>query len=88
MTEPSSLAAGQHLLIADPVVHWEAAVSDASPPMVILTASMRVAADPATPPAQGPTTAAVAIQMDSQIALQLYGKLYALVRSQGWLPEE
>jgi hypothetical protein len=26
--------------------------------------------------------------MDGQVALQLYGKLYALVRAQGWLPEE
>lgn len=87
MAVSASLAAGEHVLFADPAFHWEAAVSDTSPPRVILTASMRVAADAATP-AQERSTATVAIQMEGQVALQLYGKLYALVRAQGWLPEE
>jgi len=88
MTVPSSLAAGEHVLLADPAVSWEAAVTDTSPPRVVLTASMQVAADPSTSPSHGRSVATVAIQMDGQVALQLYGKLYALVRSQGWLPEE
>ena len=82
MTVSASLAAGEHALFEDPAVHWEAGVSDTSPPRVILTAAMRVASEP------GAAVATVAIQMDGQVALQLYGKLYALVRAQGWLPEE
>jgi hypothetical protein len=88
MTVPSSLAPGEQVALADPVFHWEAAVGATSPPRVILTAAMRVAADPATAPAQERSTATLALQMDGQVALQLYGKLYALVRAQGWLPEE
>jgi hypothetical protein len=85
MTVSGSLAGGEHVLFADPAVQWEAAVSDTSPPGVVLTASIRVA--PASP-GEPRSTATVAIQMDGQVALQLYGKLYALVRAQGWLPEE
>lgn len=88
MAVSASLAAGEHAVFDDPVFHWEAGVSDTSPPRVILTASMRVAADPAAPPTQDRSSAKLAIQMDGQVALQLYGKLYALVRAQGWLPEE
>jgi len=88
MTVPSSLAAGEQVLLADPAFSWEAAATDTSPPRVVLTASMHVGADPSTSPSQGRSVATLAIQMDGQIALQLYGKLYALVRSQGWLPEE
>jgi hypothetical protein len=88
MAVSASLAGGEHVLFADPAFHWEAGVSDTSPARVVLTASMRVAADPAAPPTEGRSVATVAIQMDGQVALQLYGKLYALVRAQGWLPEE
>jgi hypothetical protein len=87
MTVPTSLAAGEQVALADPVFHWDAAVTDTSPPRVVLTAAMRVSADPAAP-TQERSTATIAIQMDGQVALQLYGKLYALVRAQGWLPEE
>jgi len=48
---------------------------------------MRVAADSGAP-ARERSIATIAIQMDGQVALQLYGKRYALVRAQGWLPEE
>jgi hypothetical protein len=88
MTVPTSLAAGEQVALADPVFHWDAAVTDTSPPRVVLTATMRVPADPAAAPTQERSTATIAIQMDGQVALQLYGKLYALVRAQGWLPEE
>jgi hypothetical protein len=88
MAVSASLAAGEHVLFADPAFHWDAAVSDTSPPRVILTGSMRVAADPAATSTQERSVASVSLQMDGQVALQLYGKLYALVRAQGWLPEE
>ncbi|HWE75208.1 MAG TPA: hypothetical protein VG328_18755 [Stellaceae bacterium] len=88
MTVPSSLAVGDHVVLADPAVHWETTVSHAHPPRVVLTASMQVGEHPPLPGHAGVAAATVAIQMDSQTALQLYGKLYALVRSMGWLPEE
>lgn len=88
MTVPSSLADGEQVLLADPAVYWEATVSDANPPKVVLTASVQAGPNPSTAPIQGRTATTVTIQMDSQVALQLYGRLYELVRSMGWLPEE
>ncbi len=88
MSVPSSLAVGEHLLLADPAVFFEATVSDTNPPMVVLTASVQVGPNPSIAPTLGRTATTVAIQMDSRVALQLYGRLYELVRSMGWLPEE
>jgi hypothetical protein len=88
MSVPASLAIGDHVLFADPAVYWEAAVPDTAPSSVVLTASIQIGANPQTLPTQARTATTVAIQMNSQVALQLYGRLYELVRSMGWLPEE
>ena len=79
MTVPLSLAVGEHVVLADPAIHWDAAVADMNPPRVVLTATFQIESNSGT---------TLAIQMDGRIALQLYGKLYELVRSMGWLPEE
>lgn len=88
MTVPSSLSDGEQVLFADPAVFWEAAVSDKNPPSVVLTASIQIGANPQILPTQARTATTVAIEMNGQVALQLYGRLYELVRSMGWLPEE
>jgi hypothetical protein len=89
MATPASLAIGQHLLFADPAVHWEAQFSDTKPPSVVLTASMQVGPSPPIFPTQGHAATTVAIQMDAKVAIELFATLRELARSMGWpLPAE
>ncbi len=88
MTVPLSVADGEHVLLSDPAVYWEASVSDTNASAVVLTASIQVGKQPPVSSMLERTASTVEIQMDSQVAIQLYGKLYQLVRSMGWLPEE
>lgn len=87
MATPVALAIGQHLLLAEPAVHWQAQFSDTNPPSVVLTAS--IAAGPSPPIFPGPAGAtSVAVQMDARVAMQLYETLGELGRSMGWLPQK
>lgn len=83
MATPASLAIGQHLLFSDPATHWTVEFSDTLPPSVVLTASIQ--AGPKPPIFPGPSgETSVAIQMDAQVAIQLYEQLGDLIRSMGW----
>ena len=88
MVNPLSIAVGDHRLVKDPVVHWEAAFSDTKSPGVVLTASIQVGATPPIFPTQGHSATTLAVQMDGQVAMQLYDQLGELGRSMGWLPQK
>jgi hypothetical protein len=85
MATPASLAVGEHLLVNDPVIHWDAGFSDTRPPSVVLTASVQ--AGP-TPPISQYMATTVAVQMNAIIAMQLYEKLGELGRKMGWPPQK
>lgn len=87
MAIPVSLAIGEHTLLADPVIGWDAQFSDTNSPSVVLTASIQAGPKPPLFPLPHGGTS-VAIQMDAQVAMQLYEKLGALGRSMGWLPQK
>jgi hypothetical protein len=79
-----TLASGDHDL-ADPVVQWYAHYVDGShPPMVELLASLKV--DPMLRGrlSRGTTATTLAIQMDAQVAIDLFARLRALAHSMGW----
>jgi hypothetical protein len=85
MAIPVALAIGEHLLLADPATAWTVQFSEANPASVILTASIQ--SGPKPPIYPGPLGAtSVAIQMEQQVAMQLYKQLRELGRSMGWLP--
>jgi hypothetical protein len=87
MVIPVSLAIGQHTLLADPVIDWDAQFSDTNPPSVVLTALIQAGPQPPLFPAPHGETS-VAVQMNAQVAMQLYEKLGELGRSMGWLPQK
>jgi hypothetical protein len=80
---PVTLAVGQNMLL-EPAIHWEVQFSDAQPPSIVLTASIT----PPISPTQAHRATTVALQMDAQVAMQLYEKLGDLGRSMGWLPQK
>ena len=69
--------------ILQPVLAWQA-VSNSSD-QVQLIASIELALGKPMFPGQAAT---LAIQMDSQVAIELYKSLGKLGRSEGWLPPE
>ena len=84
MVVPVTKAMGEHTLITDPVVRWDVEFSDTSPPSVVMTALLQVVIGrPIFPPPSG--NASVAVQMDAQVAIDLYEQLGQLGRSMGWL---
>jgi hypothetical protein len=84
MTIPSTLAIGQQLPIADPVVAWDAQISDSHPPGVRLVASIQAGPTPPIfPSPAGATT--VELHMDGAVATELWKKLGDLIFSMGWL---
>jgi hypothetical protein len=85
MALPFALAAGDHYLVSDPVESWHADFSDTNPPSVVLTASVLAGPQPPISPNQGGMATTLAVQMDAQVAMQLYKRLGELGRSMGWL---
>ena len=81
MTIPGHLAAGEHLLIEQPVIRWNA---NASATVITLTASIQSGPIPPISQALGATS--VALRMDRLVAMQLHAKLGELARSMGWPP--
>jgi len=83
MATPVSLSTGEHTLLSDPVIRWDAQCMDTKPPSVVLTASVQTGPKPPLfPPPHG--EASVAVQMDAQVAIELYEQLGDLIRSMGW----
>jgi hypothetical protein len=83
MVIPVATAIGQHTLLADPVIRWAVQFSDTQPPSVVLTASVQAGPNP---PILGTIhgETSVAVQMDAQVAIELYERLGDLIRSMGW----
>jgi hypothetical protein len=75
------LAMGQHLRL-EPTLNWKVEGKPESSHPVILTASIQSGP---TPPISQSWATTVAHQMDQQVAITLYEKLGALIRSMGWL---
>jgi hypothetical protein len=88
MVNPLAMAVGEHLLLSDPVIRWEALFSDTNPPSVVLTASVRSGPQPPIFPVPDYGATTLAVQMDARVAIELYEKLGALGRSMGWLPQK
>ena len=88
MVTPVVLAVGDHWLISDPVVHWEPQFADTNPPSVVLTASIQAGPNPPLFPTKGRTATSLAVQMDARVAIALYERLGALIRTMGWRPRE
>jgi hypothetical protein len=70
--------------IQEPIVGWSAHYLDASPPMVELIASVRSGPRQTSAPSRGNTATSVAIQMDVQVAINLYQRIADLAHSMGW----
>jgi hypothetical protein len=87
MIKVVALPASDHQL-GRPVVDWTAGyVWGSHPPLVELIASIQ--SDPPKPgwPSRGSTATTLAIQMDARVAIDLYERLGALIRSMGWPPQ-
>jgi hypothetical protein len=85
MVLPFAMAVGDHYLVSDLVESWHAKFSDTSPPSVVLTASVQAGPSPPITPNQSST---LAVQMNAQVAIELYEQLGELGRSVGWLPQK
>jgi hypothetical protein len=85
MTLPVTLAIGQHLLF-EPVISWkDPQLSETHPQKIVLTASIQSGPTPPISPTQTHMATTLALQMDAEVAMQLYEKLGSLGRSMGWL---
>jgi hypothetical protein len=79
-----SLPISDHQL-DQPVTGWAAHYARGShPPMVELIASVQSAQPKPGWPSRGSTATTLAIQMDAQVAIDLYQRLGNLARSMGW----
>jgi hypothetical protein len=87
MMLPLAMAVGEQRQLLDPVVLWTAKVSDAIPPSVVLTASVRAGPSPPIFQNQGGMATTLAVQMDAGVAMTLHRQLGELGRSMGWLPQ-
>jgi hypothetical protein len=81
---PVTYPVGSHILIENKPITWAV---DYVGPQVKLTASVRSGPTGSISPISGQMATSVAIQMDVQVAIELYEKLGELGRSMGWLPQ-
>jgi hypothetical protein len=80
MPVPLVIAHGADYDLSDPVVDF----IDANPPGVELIASIQVPRHLPSVPTRGSTATSVAIQMDAQVAIDLYRRIGLLAARMGW----
>jgi hypothetical protein len=85
MPQPLTLAQADHDLL-EPAVGWLVhPLTTAWPPAVELIASIQSSPTPPIfPPTRGQTATTLAIQMDAQVAIDLYRRIALTARSMGW----
>jgi hypothetical protein len=87
VVKPLVMKLGEKLWLNRPVTHWRM-LSEDSPAVVVMIASVQ--AEPANPSLRvsGPDSAAFAVEMTPQVAMQLHDQLGELGRRNGWLAQK